>query len=35
MRRRKWWFWLIAAVLVAFAVKFATRFPWPRPAACW
>ena len=28
MRRRKWWFWLIAAVLVAFAVKFATRFPW-------
>jgi hypothetical protein len=28
MRRRKWWFWLIAAVLVAFAVKFAARFPW-------
>ncbi len=28
MRRRKWWFWLIAAALVAFAVKFAARFPW-------
>ena len=28
IRNRKWWVWLIAAVLVAFAVKFATRFPW-------
>ena len=28
LRKRKWWVWLIAAVLVAFAVKFAARFPW-------
>jgi uncharacterized membrane protein YbhN (UPF0104 family) len=28
IRARRWWVWLIAAVLLAFAVRFAARFPW-------
>ena len=28
IRKRRWWFWLIAAVLAVFAVRFAARFPW-------
>jgi len=28
MKRRPWWVWLLGALLAAFAIKFATRFPW-------
>lgn len=27
-RRRRWWVWLLGAVLAVFAARFATRFPW-------